>query len=150
MKIVRIDPGKREPATGALFVGTAARQAVIGEGDSGQLRIGVVTFQDGAVNKFHRHTFDQVLVVTEGEGIVQVKGDDGGTLLTHQDAYNSDSFISVPLVYGDRLSGVLNLSNKRGGVAFTEVDLDRATLVGSVLAMIQGGREQSRRTPVPS
>ncbi|HEV8634827.1 MAG TPA: cupin domain-containing protein [Chloroflexota bacterium] len=75
MKIVRIDPGKREPATGALFVGTAARQAVIGEGDSGQLRIGVVTFQDGAVNKFHRHTFDQVLVVTEGEGIVQVNGE---------------------------------------------------------------------------
>ncbi|HEY3079762.1 MAG TPA: cupin domain-containing protein [Chloroflexota bacterium] len=74
MKVVRIDPGKREPATGALFIGTVARQAVIGEGDSGQLRVGVVTFQDGAVNKFHRHTFDQVLVVTEGEGIVQAKG----------------------------------------------------------------------------
>jgi 4-carboxymuconolactone decarboxylase len=75
MKIVRIDPGKREPATGALFVGTAARQSVIGDGDSDRLRIGVVTFQDGAVNKFHRHTFDQVLVVTEGEGIVQVEGE---------------------------------------------------------------------------
>jgi len=39
MKVVRIDPGKREPATGALFIGTVARQAVIGEADSGQLRI---------------------------------------------------------------------------------------------------------------
>ena len=74
MKVVRIEPEKREPATGPLFIGTVARQAVIGDGDSGQIRIGVVTFQDGAVNKYHRHTFDQVLFVTEGEGIVQTKG----------------------------------------------------------------------------
>jgi quercetin dioxygenase-like cupin family protein len=74
MKVVRIDPAKREPATGAMFVGTVGRQGVIGEADSGQIRIGVVTFQDGAVNKYHRHTFDQVLVVTEGEGVVQTKG----------------------------------------------------------------------------
>jgi quercetin dioxygenase-like cupin family protein len=75
MKVVRIDPGKREPATGPLFIGTVARQAVIGDGDSSQIRIGVVTFQEGAVNKYHRHTFDQVLFVTEGEGIVQTKGE---------------------------------------------------------------------------
>jgi transcriptional regulator with GAF, ATPase, and Fis domain len=81
---------------------------------------------------------------------VQVRGDDAPVQHTHQDAYNSDSFISVPLVYGDRLLGVLNLSNKSGGVAFTDVDLDRATLVGSVLAMILGSREGMRRVAVPS
>ena len=75
MKVVRLDAGQREPATGALFVGSVERQTVLAESDSAQLRIGAVTFKDGAVNKFHRHTFDQVLVVTEGEGIVQVQGE---------------------------------------------------------------------------
>jgi hypothetical protein len=31
---------------------------------------------------------------------------------------------------------VFNLSNKRGGLPFNEVDLDRALLAGSVMAMI--------------
>ena len=74
MKIVRVSPDQRVPATGDLFIGPVERQNVVGEGDSQQIRIGVVTFKNGAVNKFHRHTFDQVLVVTEGEGIVQVEG----------------------------------------------------------------------------
>jgi len=61
--------------------------------------------------------------------------DDPGAAYTHQDAYNSDSFISVPLIHSNRLVGVLNLSNKRGGAPFNELDLDRAVLAGSVLAM---------------
>jgi len=61
--------------------------------------------------------------------------DDPGATYTHQDAYNSDSFISVPLIHSNRLVGVFNLSNKRGGAAFNELDLDRAVLAGSVLAM---------------
>jgi len=69
-----MNPAERVRATGALFIGTAERQVLIGEGDSQQVRVNVVTFQDGAVNKFHRHTFDQVLVITEGEGIVQAAG----------------------------------------------------------------------------
>lgn len=74
MKVTRMSPADRVPATGELFVGTVQRQGLVGEGDSTQVRVGVVTFTDGAVNKFHRHTFDQVLVVTEGEGIVQAAG----------------------------------------------------------------------------
>jgi hypothetical protein len=61
--------------------------------------------------------------------------EDPGASYTHQDAYNSDSFISVPLVHSNRLLGVLNLSNKRDGAPFNELDLDRAVLAGSVLAM---------------
>lgn len=74
MKITRISPTQRVPATGDLFVGPVERQALVGEEDSSQVRVGVVTFNEGAVNKLHRHTFDQVLVITEGEGIVQVEG----------------------------------------------------------------------------
>jgi len=75
MKVLRMSADQRVPATGDLFVGTVQRQALVGEGDSEKVRVGVVTFNDGAVNKMHSHTFDQVLVITEGEGIVQREGE---------------------------------------------------------------------------
>jgi quercetin dioxygenase-like cupin family protein len=74
MKIVHMGTATRTPATGDLFIGSVERQILVGEGDSQQVRVNVVTFKDGAVNKLHRHTFDQVLVITAGEGIVQVDG----------------------------------------------------------------------------
>ncbi len=77
--------------------------------------------------------------------LIRVKSEESPVQHTHQDAYNSDSFISVPMVFNSRLSGVLNLSNKRDGAPFDELDLDRATLAGAVLAMILGNRELMRR-----
>lgn len=77
---------------------------------------------------------------------VRIKRDATEVQHTHQDAYNSDSFISVPLVYQGRLVGVLNLSNKLGGEPFDEVDLDRAVLAGAVIASTTGGHEAARRT----
>src|ERR687885_224519 len=74
MKVVRMSADAREPATGDLFIGRVQRQNLVTDQDSQQVRVGVVTFNDGAVNKYHSHTFDQVLVITEGEGIVQVEG----------------------------------------------------------------------------
>ena len=75
MKIVRMEPSARVPTGGDLFVGSVERQVVVTESDSELVRVGVVTFKDGAVNKMHSHTFDQVLVITEGEGIIQKEGD---------------------------------------------------------------------------
>jgi signal transduction protein with GAF and PtsI domain len=57
------------------------------------------------------------------------------------DHYNSDSFVSVPLVHRNRLLGVLNLSNKRDGKAFDETDLDRAMMASAVLSLAMGVRE---------
>jgi quercetin dioxygenase-like cupin family protein len=74
LKIQHIGPEARIPATGDLFIGPVERQNLVGEDESKQVRVGVVTFKDGAVNRYHSHTFDQVLVVVEGEGIVQVEG----------------------------------------------------------------------------
>ena len=62
------------------------------------------------------------------------------------DVYNSDSFICVPLIHNGRLCGVLNLSNKRDGELFSEVDLDRAVMAGALLAMMVGRRESVRRS----
>ena len=54
------------------------------------------------------------------------------------DHYNSGSFISVPLQHEDRIVGVLNLSNKRDGEPFDEIDLERAQLAGALLALTLG------------
>lgn len=76
---------------------------------------------------------------------VRVREDGEAAMHTDQDAYNSDSFICVPLTYKDRTCGVLNLSNKRDGEVFDEFDLDRAVLVGSIIAMTLGSQELVRR-----
>jgi transcriptional regulator with GAF, ATPase, and Fis domain len=77
---------------------------------------------------------------------VRVKSDARAVPYTAQDVYNSDSFIAVPLVHAGRVVGVLNLSNKQSGLPFDELDLDRALLAGSLLAMTLAGQENSRRS----
>jgi hypothetical protein len=59
--------------------------------------------------------------------------------------YNSESFISVPLLHDGVFHGVLNLSNKEGGAAFDQADLDRALLAASVLAISLGTQSLVRR-----
>jgi hypothetical protein len=76
---------------------------------------------------------------------VRVRDEIQGPRHTDQDAYNSDSFICVPLTYNDRVCGVLNLSNKRDGEPFDEFDLDRAVMAGSIIAMTIGGHDAVRR-----
>ncbi len=57
---------------------------------------------------------------------------------TGLDHYNSDSFMSLPLLHRGRVLGVLNLSNKQDGESFDDLDLDRAQLASHVLAMTLG------------
>jgi len=77
---------------------------------------------------------------------VRVKTDAREVTHTGQDVYNSDSFITVPLIHGDRVVGVLNLSNKAAGLPFDQLDLDRATLTGSLLAMTLGAADTAQRS----
>jgi len=77
---------------------------------------------------------------------VRVKSDAHEVRHTGQDVYNSDSFITVPLVHGDRVVGVLNLSNKAAGLPFDQLDLDRATLIASLLAMTLGAEAVEQRS----
>jgi signal transduction protein with GAF and PtsI domain len=76
---------------------------------------------------------------------VRVKTDAREVAHTGQDVYNSDSFITVPLIHGNRVVGVLNLSNKAAGLPFDQLDLDRAVLAGSLLAMTLGAEETAQR-----
>ena len=69
---------------------------------------------------------------------VRVKQDAAGMGRSGREDYNSDSFICVPLVYNNRVWGVLNLSNKCEGELFDDMDLDRAQLAGSMIATVLG------------
>lgn len=77
---------------------------------------------------------------------VRVRTDAREVAHTGQDVYNSDSFITVPLIHGDQVVGVLNLSNKAAGLPFEQVDLDRATMAASLLAMTLGTGEVQERS----
>jgi quercetin dioxygenase-like cupin family protein len=69
VRIERPSPEKRERSTGEMFVGAVDSQPVIGE-EARDLRLTEHTFRDGARNRLHTHTTDQILIVTAGEGIV--------------------------------------------------------------------------------
>ena len=73
MKVIRMSEVKPEEATGGLFEGNVTRQPLIEPGLSGEFRASLINFSPGAKNVFHSHTNDQVLCITEGEGIVATK-----------------------------------------------------------------------------
>jgi quercetin dioxygenase-like cupin family protein len=67
---VRLDRSQSAPSTNPIFVGSVSTQEVVNEAVGELLRVTAVTFEDGAVNRPHRHTTDQVLVATSGTGFV--------------------------------------------------------------------------------
>ncbi len=72
--------------------------------------------------------------------LVRERAEDAPVRHTGLDTYNSDSFMSLPLVHQRRVVGVLNLSNKQDGESFDDVDLERAQLASHVLAVALGDR----------
>ncbi len=71
MKVITISNTAKEEATSALFTGNiVTRQAPFEAGDSDNFNFGVVSFSAGSRNKFHKHSGDQILIVTEGTGTV--------------------------------------------------------------------------------
>jgi quercetin dioxygenase-like cupin family protein len=75
MKVVKIDDVKAQESTDKIFRRKVSIQHVVGKTKE-ELRVIVVNFNPGAVNVFHTHTFDQVLYVTEGTGIVATEDEE--------------------------------------------------------------------------
>ena len=50
-----------------LFTGKTSIRTAVAEGE---FRVAYVTFAEGVRNKFHVHSTDQVLIVTQGKGLV--------------------------------------------------------------------------------
>ena len=73
MKKVTIADMPREPTpmTGGLMTGTQVyRQRIFDPGDSQNFSFGIVHFDSGSRNKFHKHSGDQILLITQGTGKV--------------------------------------------------------------------------------
>jgi len=70
MKVVRTGDLPREPAVSPLFSGDVFRQVIVDPAESQTFQFSIVNFSAGSRNKFHQHTSDQILIVTEGTGVV--------------------------------------------------------------------------------
>jgi quercetin dioxygenase-like cupin family protein len=72
MKVVRLsDLPKEAVEANPLFEGTQVfRQLIVRPEESVSFNFSVVAFSAGSRNKMHVHTSDQILIVTEGTGIV--------------------------------------------------------------------------------
>lgn len=70
MKRMTQDIAKATSNHAPIFVGSVVTQNLVSDDDATLLRVTAVTFESGARNRWHRHTADQVLVVTHGRGIV--------------------------------------------------------------------------------
>jgi quercetin dioxygenase-like cupin family protein len=67
----------QEPADSPLFTGNpVTRQGIFAPGDGTDFNFAVVNFSAGSRNKFHKHTSDQILVVTDGTGVVATDGEE--------------------------------------------------------------------------
>jgi quercetin dioxygenase-like cupin family protein len=69
MRVIKVTKAGRERSDNPIFVGEVDYQTAVGE-ESRDLRLSEVHFKRGAVNKPHVHSTDQILVITEGEGVV--------------------------------------------------------------------------------
>ena len=56
--------------------GEVMRKSLIDSGDTGGFGVMLVTFNPGAKLNFHTHTYEQILYVTEGKGIVATKDEE--------------------------------------------------------------------------
>jgi quercetin dioxygenase-like cupin family protein len=56
--------------------GPVHRKSLIDTGDTGGFGVLLVTFGPGARLNFHTHTYEQILYVTEGKGIIATKDEE--------------------------------------------------------------------------
>lgn len=70
MKLVKYDPSNSTVSPTPIMIGEVASQMLVGEVDAADIRVTSVTFRDGARNRLHRHSCDQVLVIVDGRGVI--------------------------------------------------------------------------------
>jgi len=71
VRVIKLDPRDRTKSVAEIFSGHVETLTAVGGEHSHDLRLSEVFFKDGARNRWHVHTTDQILLVTEGEGIVE-------------------------------------------------------------------------------
>ncbi len=72
MKVIRIRDTETEEITSNVLSGKVTRQSIISERND-ELNIALVSFSKGVTREFNAHTFDQVLYVAEGRGLIKTE-----------------------------------------------------------------------------
>lgn len=75
MKLYKANEIKLEKTDTNFFTGEVMRGPFMPAGVSKDFMMGVVSYPKGVRNKFHTHTYDQILIATEGEGIVATENE---------------------------------------------------------------------------
>jgi quercetin dioxygenase-like cupin family protein len=70
MNVINVEDVELQKRKDALFVGTVHANTYVTDTMSRVIRVGFVRFGPGGKNVFHTHSNDQVLIITEGKGIV--------------------------------------------------------------------------------
>lgn len=71
VKIVSQDINQAVPRVDEkMFVGTVKGQNLVAEGDAPSQRVTAISFLQGARNRWHWHSTEQILIVTHGKGII--------------------------------------------------------------------------------
>jgi quercetin dioxygenase-like cupin family protein len=75
MKLIKYDLSNSTVSPTPIMIGEVASQMLVSEVDAADLRVTSVTFRDGARNRLHRHSCDQVLVIVEGRGVIATEAE---------------------------------------------------------------------------
>jgi quercetin dioxygenase-like cupin family protein len=71
LKRITQDPSAGKASADPIFIqGTVEIQNLVSDEDAKLLRVTSVSFHQGARNRPHRHTCDQVLIATHGSGFI--------------------------------------------------------------------------------
>ena len=71
MKIISIKDVPEVSRSGGIFTGTVSSKPLVGqETGAKDISVSIVSFPKGIKNIFHTHTYDQVLYILSGKGIV--------------------------------------------------------------------------------
>jgi quercetin dioxygenase-like cupin family protein len=75
VRVVKPDRKERTRSGAEIFSGHVETLTAVGGEHSRDLRLSEVHFKDGARNRWHVHSTDQILLVTEGDGIVATEAE---------------------------------------------------------------------------
>lgn len=73
MKRFQQNRAEAMPSDNDIFLGDVSMQNLVTDQDAPMLRVTSVVFDDGARNRWHTHTTEQVLVITSGSGTVATR-----------------------------------------------------------------------------
>ena len=75
MKVTHASDLPRENVTGPLFTGAVTVRSALSDEEGSEFNVAHIDFPAGVHSRLHRHTTDQVLIVTRGKGMVATENE---------------------------------------------------------------------------